>query len=258
MKIITALVTPFNPDLSINYPMVDRLIQKQIDEGADGIVIGGTTGEANLLDNQEMFDLYHYVVKYAKKIPIYLGVGNSSTSQTIKLIKRFHNLDVAGFLVVVPYYVLPPQKGIVKHFQMINEVSLKPIILYHIPKRTGITMKIESLQELKDCAKITMIKDASLDKCRLVNIKKTLPMKVYIGDDSLFLWGIKQQMEGIISVISNSHLTLMKQCLESKKKWKDFRLALSLLKGQPNPIGIKKLLKQMGYSVGAVRLPLSE
>lgn len=74
MKIITALVTPFNPDLSINYHMVDQLIERQIAEGADGIVIGGTTGEAHLLDKQEMYELYHYVVKYAKRIPIYLGV----------------------------------------------------------------------------------------------------------------------------------------------------------------------------------------
>ena len=110
MKIITALVTPFNPDLSINYHMVDQLIERQIAEGADGIVIGGTTGEAHLLDKQEMYELYHYVVKYAKRIPIYLGVGSASTNETLKLIKRFNHLDVAGFLVVVPYYVLPAKR----------------------------------------------------------------------------------------------------------------------------------------------------
>ena len=258
MKIITALVTPFNPDLSINYHMVDQLIERQIAEGADGIVIGGTTGEAHLLDKQEMYELYHYVVRYAKRIPRYLGVGSASTNVTLKLIKRFNHLDVAGFLVVVPYYVLPPQKGLIKHFQLLSEASEKPLILYHIPKRTGITLTLDSLAKLKSCSRITMIKEACLDKKRLSKLKKLLPWEIMLGDDSLFLWGIRHRIDGIISVISNSHLSLMKQCLRNRKQWKEYRLALALLKGYPNPVGIKVLLKKMGFSVGSVRLPLCE
>lgn len=259
MKIITAIVTPFDEKGQINYSVFDELMTWQIKKGADGVVVGGTTGEFPTLTDEEITELYSYSAnQYHSQINIYLGVGTPSTSKTVKLIKRFDNLPIQGFLVVIPYYNLPPQKGIIKHFELIAKATNRTIIIYNVPKRTSSEITITSLIKLLENQNINMIKDASKDKKRLKQINKLPKSKLYLGDDSLFLWGLKNKIEGIISVISNVDVDIMKRCIYDKRAYRIYKKSLNEIKNYVNPIGIKKYLRRRGYEVGTVRLPLLE
>ena len=258
MKIITALVTPFTKNNKINYPVIDQLVHDQIEQGADGIVIGGTTGEFPTLSAAEVKKLYEYTSKKFKDIPLYCGVGCPSTQKTVERIKLFERLPFQGYLIVVPYYNLPPQAGLIEHFKLVSQQTKKQIIAYNVPKRTGSTLEIATIKELAKIPNITLLKDATLDIERLLKIKGIKNISLFLGDDQLFLWGIKEGIPGIVSVLSNGEMGLMKKCVNNSSCHDQYANCLKQISPYVNPVGIKKYLREKGYAVGTVRLPLVE
>lgn len=253
MKIITALITPFNKRQQIDYFVLDRLINKQILEKASGLVIGGSTGERHLLSEYEENKLYNYVTSnYGDQIDLYLGIGEASTNKAIKKIKKYNKLNFKGYLINVPFYILPPQDKIITYFKDLSKNTKKDIIVYDIEKRNGVSLEIETIKELLKIPNIVSIKESTKSMKRLVELY-SYNLPIYLGDDKWYLWGLSNNVLGIISVMSNQELLLMKNPYLNLKQ---YHKVLKEISKESNPIGIKRYMNKLGENVGDCRKPL--
>lgn len=266
---ITALVTPFKEDLSIDFERLKKLIDFQIEGGVDALVIGGTTGESATLTTKEKLALIIQSVEFAEgRVPIIAGTGSNSTGETIDLtiLAKEHGADAV--LLVAPYYNKPSQEGLYYHYKAISEAVDIPQILYNVPSRTSVNVSAEiQLKLAEDCPNIVATKEASGNLEQIMEIIRHAPdnFNVLSGDDSTTLPIILMGGAGVISVISNYAPKMFSECVNAALEG-NYDMALDihyklfdLMKLnfiEPNPVPAKTILSFMGYLEENFRLPL--
>ncbi|MDH5281796.1 MAG: 4-hydroxy-tetrahydrodipicolinate synthase, partial [Thermoleophilia bacterium] len=184
-EILTAIVTPFKSDLSVDIERFRALASYLVDNGSDGVVVTGTTGESPTLSDDERFALYEVAVdEVGDRATVVAGTGTYSTEHSVHLTARAHEIGVHGFLVVTPYYNKPPVRGIVAHFEAIAAVSDRPIIVYNIPGRVVLNLATEAIAQLAEIPNVQAVKQANpdLDQARRI---VELGLDLYAGDDDL-------------------------------------------------------------------------
>ncbi|QYX31403.1 4-hydroxy-tetrahydrodipicolinate synthase [Sphaerospermopsis torques-reginae] len=269
--VITAMITPFKADGSVNYEVAGKLAANLVDNGTDTLVICGTTGESPTLSWDEEYQLFVEVLQaVAGKAKVIAGCGSNSTKEAIAATEKAARIGVHGSLQVVPYYNKPPQAGLYKHFQAIAQACPDlPMLLYNIPGRTGQNLSPETVVQLAQIDNIVGIKEASGNLDQASEIRRLTPQEfqIYAGDDSLTLPLLAVGAKGVVSVASHLVGNQLKQMIESFNVGKiqiatEIHLQLfPLFKSlflTTNPIPVKQALKLQGWEVGSVRPPLCE
>jgi len=264
-----ALITPFTETGAVDFDALKKLVQYQLDNGADFLAILATTGETPCLTKQEKLDIQHTVIDLVKgRIPIVVGCGGNNTAAVIEELQTGDFKGIDGILSVCPYYNKPSQEGLYQHFKAIAGATKLPVILYNVPGRTGINMKAETTVRLaKDCENVIAVKEASGNLEQVDEILKNKPegFAVLSGDDALTYPMIACGAEGVISVIGNalpkefSRMCRLEQRGEFEAAVKihhKFTDLYSLLFVDGNPAGVKALLHEMGFIKNILRLPL--
>ena len=266
---LIALATPFDVENRVDYAALERLIEFHVENGSDGLVIAGSTGEAATLIKSEHAELISKAVEIVNgRLPVIAGTGSNSTAQTIQLSLDVGNLGIDAYLMVAPYYNKPMQEGIYQHFSSIADAVNKPVMLYNVPGRTVTDILPETVAKLATHQNIFGIKEATGDMERLNRIRQLVPenFMLYSGDDFTALEFIENGGNGVVTVSGNVAPKLMsKMCRAAlagendKAKELDARLqplnkALFL---ESNPIPLKWALAEMGLISPALRLPLT-
>ena len=262
----TALITPFTTDGKIDYDSLGQLIEHQVAGGTDYLVILGTTSEVPTITHKEQDEIITYVVKQvAGRMPLVLGIGGNSTAAVVERIEELKEQLVAHFaaiLSVTPYYNRPQQEGLYLHFSAVAEASPVPVILYNVPKRTGVNLLPETTRRIYDAhpEKIMGIKEAcnSVEQfTETVEIAKG-DFAVISGDDDLAYEMMKAGGDGLISVASNAWPKEMKQIVQEKDAMMQSKMGhrIHLLFVEGNPSGIKTVLAEMGMIKNVLRLPM--
>ena len=267
-QIITAMVTPFDENNQINYPMVTELMNDLISNGSDAIIVAGTTGESPTLTYQEKIDLFKYAVKVADgKYPVIAGTGSNNTAESIQLSKEAEAIGIDGLLLVSPYYNKPNQDGLYQHYAAIAEATNLPIMLYNIPGRTMVDLQVDTIISLSKIDNIVSLKDSSgnLDALSKIIEETADHFSVYSGDDSLTLPIKAIGGTGVVSVSSHIVGNELKEMLakfelgDVKGAAVIHRQLLPIMRGlfmAPSPAPVKAALRMKGMDVGSVRLPL--
>lgn len=262
----TALITPFTTDGKIDYDSLGQLIEHQVSGGTDYLVILGTTSEVPTLTHKEQDEIITYVVKQvAGRMPLVLGIGGNSTAAVVERIEELKEQLVAHFaaiLSVTPYYNRPQQEGLYQHFCAVAEASPVPVILYNVPKRTGVNLLPETTRRIYDAhpGKIMGIKEAcnSVEQfTETVNIANG-DFAVISGDDDLAYEMMEAGGDGLISVASNAWPKEMKKIVQEKDAMMQSKMGhrIHLLFVEGNPSGIKTVLSEMGMIKNVLRLPM--
>jgi 4-hydroxy-tetrahydrodipicolinate synthase len=267
-EVLTAIVTPFRPDGSVDLDRFSELARYLVDHGSDGVVVAGSTGESPTLTDAERLDLFAAAVAaVGERATVVAGTGTYSTAHSVHLTAQAHELGVDGFLVVTPYYNKPPARGVVEHFKAIAAVSDKPIVVYNIPGRVVVNLEPETIAELAEIPTVRAVKQANDDLEQARRILAETDLDLYAGDDNLihpFL-----ELGGVGGVCVHTHIVgpQVKAMLRAfregdaeRAKQIDAELApaYELLKVVINPIAIKAALNLLGHEVGGLRLPLVE
>ena len=266
-----AIVTPFHEDKTVNFEKFGELIEDQIAGGTDAIVVCGTTGESSTLTHEEHLEVIKYCVeKVAGRIPVVAGTGSNSTKEAIHLSQGAEKAGADGLLLVTPYYNKATQNGLIAHYTAIaNSVSL-PILLYHVPSRTGMTMKPETIVKLcKDVPNIVGVKEASANFSAIAEIMQLADgcVDLYSGNDDQIVPLLSLGGKGVISVLSNvaprqTHDICASFFEGDVKKSCEMQLkaipVINALFCEVNPIPVKAAMNMMGKEVGPLRLPLTE
>jgi len=265
---IVALVTPFKSNNKVNYNKLIELIEYQIESKVSGILLLGTTGEGALLSLKEKLRIIKLAIAVINgRVKLIIGCGDVNTLNAFKFVQKIAKLDIDYLLVMTPFYIKTNDKGIVEHYKLISQASNIPIIIYHVPSRTGQTISINCLKELKKIKNIRGIKEASGNIEYIKIIKKYIDDEFILlgGNDELMVQVMENKGSGIISVLSNSHPLVVSEIMELclNNHYKDANKILSkyieyikLLFIEPNPIPIKEVLNYLNYEVGNYRLPL--
>lgn len=264
----TALVTPFSRG-RIDYPTLDRLIERQIDAKIDALIIGGTTGEAATLSDNERYVLYaHAIDRVGGRCAVILGTGTNDTRVAIKHTRVAKDLSADGALVVTPYYNKGTESGIRRHYEAIADAVDIPLILYNVPSRTGVSIPISTLAGLSERENIVGIKEAADSADRLVKISalgEALPL--YAGNDSQTYTALALGGVGVISVLSNLCPERMKKISDSLASGEngaalsEQQTLLPLIDAmfaETNPAPVKYALARLGLCSEEMRLPMSE
>ena len=268
-EVITAMVTPFKEDLTIDFEGLEKLVDHLIKTGTDGILVAGTTGESPTLSYDEEHEILAVTKQAAGgRAKIIMGAGSNSTQTAIEASIRAEKAGVDGILSVVPYYNKPTQKGMIAHFSAIAKSVDLPIILYNIPGRTVVNMLPETIVEIADKnTNIIAVKQSNGDLDQVTEIVSAAKsgFLVYCGDDSLTLPMLSLGAHGVISVASHIIGKDIKELI-TKFKAGDVKAAIELQKKNypifkaiftsPNPIPIKAVLEKQGIISDYVRLPL--
>ena len=264
-----ALVTPFTPDGQVDYKSLKRLVEYQIDNGADFLCILATTGETPCLTQDEKEKITQLVKDvYHGRLPILKGCGGNNTAAVVEELRTADWSGIDGILSVCPYYNKPSQEGLYQHFKAIAEASPLPVVLYNVPGRTGINLKPETTVRLaNDCENIVAVKEASGSLEQVDEIIKNKPQRfdVLSGDDALTFSMVASGAAGVISVIGNAlpkefsrmiRLEFQGEYEPARKIHHMFTELYSLLFVDGNPAGVKALLHEMGFIENQLRLPL--
>ena len=264
-----ALITPFCKDGSVDYKSLVRLMEYQLDNGADFLCILATTGETPCLTKDEKQKIKDLVVSTVKgRVPILMGCGGNNTAAIVEELQTGDFRGIDGVLSVCPYYNKPSQEGLYQHFKTIAEATSLPVVLYNVPGRTGVNLKAETTVRLaRDCENIVAIKEASGSLEQVDEIIKNKPkdFAVISGDDALTFPMISCGAEGVISVIGNAlpkefsrmiRLEFKGEYEGARKIHHRFTELFSLLFVDGNPAGVKAMLHEMGFIENVLRLPL--
>jgi 4-hydroxy-tetrahydrodipicolinate synthase len=266
-EVLTAIVTPFARDGSVDLHAFRRLARHLVDNGSDGLVVTGSTGESPTLSDDERFDLYSAAVEeVGDRATVIAGTGTYSTAHSVHLTKHAHDLGVDAFLVVTPYYNRPPPRGIVAHFRAIADATDKPIVAYNIPARSVLNIEPETMAQLAEIPTVRAVKQANadLDQARAI---VDLGLDLLAGDDDLILPFLELGGAGGICVHTHVVGPQVKELLRrfragdvdgARALDEEIRPSLEILKTAPNPIAIKCALNLLGHDVGGLRLPLVE
>lgn len=264
----TALVTPMNEDMSVNYEALKTLVNSQIENKIDALVICGTTGEKSTLRYDEHIKVIETAVKAANgRVPIIAGTGSNDTVYSVELCDDAVSVGADALLMVTPYYNKTSQVGLITHYNYIADRVSKPIILYNVPSRTGVAMKPETYFELSKHEKIVAVKEANGDLSSVAETKYLCGdnLDIYSGNDDqtvpiMSLGGI-----GVISVLSNiCPYEMHKMCADylsgNIKDAMDYQIKstglVKALFSDVNPIPVKEAMNIMGMNAGPCRLPL--
>ena len=266
-EVLTAIVTPFDSDGAVAIDRFRALCRHLVDNGSDGIVVTGTTGEAPTLSDAERMALYEAAVDVAAgRGTVVAGTGTNATAHSVHLTEQAHELGVDGFLVVTPYYNKPPQRGIVAHVEAIAAVTDRPVVFYDIPSRVVVDVEPGTIARLAEIDNVRAVKQAkpSIDAARHV---VACGLDLYAGDDDLILPFLEVGAVGGICVHTHVVGTQVKELIASYRAGdverahaldEELRPSIELLRVQTNPIAIKKALQLLGHEVGGLRLPLVE
>lgn len=264
-----ALITPFKSDGSVDYDALERLLDYQLDNGADFLCILATTGETPCLSSEEKQTIKQLVVnQVAGRVPIVMGCGGNNTAAVVEEVKNEDWSGIDGLLSVCPYYNKPSQEGLYQHFKAIATASRLPVILYNVPGRTGINLKAETTVRLAwDCENVVAIKEASGSLEQVDDIIKNKPdgFDVISGDDALTFPMVASGAAGVISVIGNALPKEFSRMIRyefrgeyepARRIHHKFTELYKLLFVDGNPAGVKALLHEMGMIENVLRLPL--
>lgn len=269
-RVITAMVTPFNDELEIDYSAVESIVNLLIETGSDSVVVAGTTGESPTLEDAEKKDLLKSVISIGKgKLKIIMGTGYNSTTKSIRACKEAEELGADALLVVAPYYNKPNQEGLLGHFSAICNSTSLPVIVYNIPGRTGVNVNPETILELsKRCPNLHALKDSTgnVDQAAEIASKVKGEFHIYSGDDYLTLPFLSIGACGVVSVASHLVGSILQEMIGAffdgqvdRARHLHLRY-LPLFKGlfaQPNPTCVKYALSLLGLCKPSLRQPLS-
>jgi 4-hydroxy-tetrahydrodipicolinate synthase len=266
-EILTAIVTPFKSDGSVDLESFRALAAHLVENGSDGLVVTGTTGESPTLSDAERFELYEAAVdEVGDRATVVGGTGTYSTEHSVHLSERAHEIGVDGLLIVTPYYNKPPVRGIVEHFKAVAAVSDKPIMVYNIPGRVVLNLDTEAIAQLAEIPTVKAVKQANADIGQARRIVE-MGLDLYAGDDDIIFPFL--EVGGIGGVCVHTHVvgTQVKEMVRLFRAGdvegagaldEDLRPSIDLLRVVPNPIAIKCALNLLGHEVGGLRLPLVE
>ena len=266
-QVLTAVVTPFAEDGSVNVDAFKRLCVHLVENGSDGVVVAGTTGEAPTLSDEERLTLFAAALEaVGDRAKVVAGTGTYSTSHSVHLTREAHKLGVDAFLVVTPYYNKPPVRGIVAHFEAIATVTDKPIVVYNIPQRVVLNLDPDTLTELAEIPNVQYVKQATTDLDQARRIVSESGLILLAGGDELLLPFLELGAKGGILVYTHIVGPRVRELVtrfeagdvegarEIEKELTPVVEALSVA----NPIPVKAALNMLGHDVGGHRLPLVE
>ncbi|MDR0920330.1 MAG: 4-hydroxy-tetrahydrodipicolinate synthase [Oscillospiraceae bacterium] len=266
----TAVITPMSTDGSVNFEEFGKILDFQIDNGIDGIIVCGTTGESSTLTDDEHKAVIKYCVdRVNKRVPVIAGTGSNDTAYALELSLEAKELGADGLLLVTPYYNKTTQDGLIKHFNIIADKAQIPCILYNVPSRTGMDIAVDTYKALSENPNIVAVKEANPDVVKFGRIINACGenLTVYSGNDDNAIATMSIGGKGLISVISNvlpkeitemTHFALegnFNKAAELHLKYLDFMDSLFC---EVNPIPVKKAMELIGFKAGCGRLPLCE
>lgn len=265
-----AIVTPMNPDLSINWELLGTLIDDQIAHGTDAIVIAGTTGEASTMTDEEHVQSIRFAVeRTAGRVPVVVGAGSNHTDYALWLSREAKQAGADALLHVTPYYNKTSQAGLVRHFMTLADATDLPVILYNVPSRTGVNIQPKTYQELCKHPNITATKEASGNLSQIAMIRSLCgdELDIYSGNDDQIVPILSLGGKGVISVLSNvaprqTHDICQLYFDGKVRESADLQIKLlpliNALFCDVNPIPVKEAVCMMGWDAGMCRLPLVE
>ncbi|HLT58378.1 MAG TPA: 4-hydroxy-tetrahydrodipicolinate synthase [Limnochordales bacterium] len=269
-NVLTAMVTPFKDDGTLDVEQAARLAAHLVEIGNDGVVVGGTTGESPTLTDEEKLELFRAVVDaIGGRATVIAGTGTYSTQHSIHLTKEAEKVGVDGIMAVVPYYNKPPQEGLYRHFRAIAESTSLPVMLYNVPSRTSCNLLPETVARLAEIRNIVAIKEASGNMDQVSEIRRLTPPEFQIlsGDDSLTLPMLALGASGVVSVAGHLVGRRIRAMIEAFQKG-DTKTATAIhLELLPvfkamfittNPIPVKTAVNMTGFPVGPLRPPLAD
>jgi 4-hydroxy-tetrahydrodipicolinate synthase len=267
----TAMITPFDENMNIDYQLIKKFTRFQVDEGINALIVLGTTGEAPTIDENERSKIVETVVEEVNgKVPVIIGTGTNDTKKVAALNKIAEKLKADGLLIVNPYYNKGTQQSLVEHYKYISERTSLPILLYNVPSRTGMNLLPETALTInQQCKNVVGIKEASGN---ISQIGKLFSMKpadfhVYSGNDDQTLPIMAYGGSGVVSVFSNvfpKQMAELAGCLlnndlqtaqELNRKYLKF---MNVLFAETSPIPVKYAVSLIGYCKNIVRLPLTD
>jgi 4-hydroxy-tetrahydrodipicolinate synthase len=267
-EVLTAIVTPFAQDGSVDYERFRALARHLVENGSDGIVVAATTGESPTLTDGERFELWAAAVEeLGGRATVIASTGTYSTAHSVHLTEKAHEIGVDGFLVVTPYYNKPPPRGLVEHFKAISAVSDKPIVVYNIPQRVVVNIEPETMIDLAQIPTVHAVKQATEDLDQARRIGEETDLALYAGSDHLlhpFL-----ELGGVGGILVYTHI-VGPRVKELVRLYKDgdldgaraiddeLKIVIDALGVTINPIPVKAALNLLGHEVGGLRLPLVE
>ncbi len=267
-EVLTAIVTPFRADGSVDLDRFGELASFLVENGSDGLVVAGTTGESPTLSDAEKLDLFAAAVEaVGDRATVVAGTGTYDTAHSARLTARAHELGVDGFLVVTPYYSKPPQRAIVRHFREVAAATDRPVVVYNIPGRVVVNIESETIAQLAEIPNVAAVKQANGDLEKARFIAQETRLDLYAGDDNLVFPFL--ELGGVGGVCVHTHLWGP----QTKEMIRRYRAgdaegaralneamapAYDLLRIQTNPIPIKAALNLLGHDVGGYRLPMVE
>jgi 4-hydroxy-tetrahydrodipicolinate synthase len=264
-SVLTAIVTPFREDGSVDFDAFQRLAQHLVDNGSDGIIVAGTTGEGPTVSDDERLDLIGAAIDaIGDRATVVATTGTYSTAHSAYLTERAHERGADAFLVVTPYYNKPPQRGIVAHFEEVAKASDRPIVVYNIPSRVIVNIEPDTISRLAEIETVRAVKQAHDDLAEARHIVAT-GLDLYAGDDPLLLPFLELGGVGVISVVAHivgrqlaDEVRAAREGDIDRAREIDRELApvYELLKITTNPIPIKAAVNLLGHEVGGYRLPL--
>ena len=266
-EVLTATVTPFDADGAVDYERYRELCAYLVDNGSDGVVVSGTTGESPTLSDGERVELLRVAIDaIGDRATVMAGTGTNSTTHSIHLTEEAHEAGADGFLVVTPYYNKPPPRGIVEHFKAVAAASDRPVMVYNIPSRVVINIEPETMAQLAEIPNVTSVKQANDDLEQARRIVE-LGLDLYAGDDNIVYPFLELGGKGGVCV--HTHI-VGPQVKEMVRRFRDgdtegarriheeLAPAYELLGVTTGPIQIKAALNLLGQDVGGLRLPLVE
>lgn len=270
-RLLTAMVTPFNADGSVNYEKAADLAEWLIDNGSDGLVVAGSTGEAATMSAEEKLELFRVVVnRINKRVPVIAGTGSNNTTDSVKMTKMAEAMGVDGALIVGPYYNKPTQEGFYQHFAAVAQSTGLPIIVYNVPGRTASNISPAIVARLAaDFGNIVAIKEAAGNVAQVAELYSVLPEEftIYSGDDGLILPFMSVGATGLISVLSNIGGGILQDVMQAYEDGRVREAAKLNARMVPlanamfietNPIPVKAAVTLVtGIDAGQPRLPLT-
>lgn len=263
-----AIVTPMNPDESINFDRLGQIIDNQIENGTDAIVICGTTGESATMTDQEHVDCIEYAVKRVNgRVPVVAGAGSNHTSYAVWMSKEAKRVGADALLHVTPYYNKTSQTGLIRHFNAVADATDLPVILYNVPSRTGVNITPATYRELAKHPNIVAAKEASGNISQIAQIAQACgdELDLYSGNDDQIVPLLSLGAKGVISVLSNimprethdiCRLFFEGKIAESCALQLKLLPLINALFSDVNPIPVKEAMNMMGWECGECRLPL--
>ncbi len=270
-RLLTAMVTPFDSEGNVDFELAQQLAIALLDSGSDGLVVAGTTGEAPTLSHDEKLKLFAAVKEaVGGRGPVLAGTGTNDTAASIELSREAERAGVDGLLLTVPYYNKPTQEGLYRHFKAVAQATGLPCVPYNIPARTGVNMTAETTLRLSRIPNIAGVKEASGDLVQIARIAEDARegFRVWSGDDAMTLPILAVGGYGVIAVVAHLAGVQLYQMIDDYLAGRTAEAARihrrllplmqTLMTTASNPSPVKYALNQIGFRVGAPRLPLVE